>query len=80
MRFVDGARGAVTRGYPWSYRNSLPVLASHLPQEGSARWKQRFMPVHKGTQYSSVPEQKLTFCFQLYRHAVLNETYGNRHP
>jgi len=51
MRLEVVARGAVTRGYPWSNRSSLPVLPSDLPQEGL---------VHNGTQYSSELPDKET--------------------
>jgi len=62
MRLADAACGAVTRSYPWFNRSSLPVLTSNWSQEGSARWKQTFMPVHNGTQYSSeLPDKEPHF-------------------
>jgi len=62
MRLADAACGAVTRSYPWFNRSSLPVLTSNWSQEGSARWKQTFIPVHNGTQYSSeLPDKEPHF-------------------
>jgi len=66
MRLVDVARGAVTRGYPWSNRSSLPVLTSDWSQEGSALWKQSLMPVHNGThsvQFRVAGQRKSRFAF-----------------
>jgi len=31
MRFVEGSRGAVARGQPWSSQSSLQALNSDLP-------------------------------------------------